>query len=51
MCCWWPGAVALALGEHVDAAVILGVVVLNTLIGYVQESRAEAPLPWMRCGP
>jgi cation-transporting ATPase F len=27
------GAVTVALGEHVDAAVIFGVVALNTLIG------------------
>ena len=42
------GAVAVALGEHVDAAVIFGVVVLNTLVGYVQESRAEAALDALR---
>jgi cation-transporting ATPase F len=42
------GAVTLALGEHVDAAVIFGVVVLNTLIGYVQESRAQAALEALR---
>ena len=42
------GAVTVALGEHVDAAVIFGVVALNTLIGYVQESRAEAALDALR---
>ena len=26
-----------ALGEHVDASVVLAVVVLNTIIGFVQE--------------
>ena len=42
------GAVTVALGEHVDAAVIFGVVALNTLIGYVQESRAEGALDALR---
>jgi len=42
------GAVTVALGEAVDAAVIFGVVALNTLIGYVQESRAEAALDALR---
>jgi magnesium-transporting ATPase (P-type) len=31
---------ALALGETVDASVVLAVVVLNTIIGFVQEYRA-----------
>ncbi len=42
------GAVTVALGEAVDAAVIFGVVALNTLVGYVQESRAEAALDALR---
>jgi cation-transporting ATPase F len=42
------GAVTVALGEAVDAAVIFGVVALNTLIGYVQESRAQAALDALR---
>ena len=42
------GAVTVALGEHVDAAVIFGVVALNTLIGYVQESRAQSALDALR---
>ena len=42
------GAVTVALGEHVDAAVIFGVVALNTLIGYVQQSRAEGALDALR---
>ncbi|NEE00662.1 HAD-IC family P-type ATPase [Phytoactinopolyspora halotolerans] len=38
-------AVATVLiGELVDASVILGVVVLNGIIGYVQEARAEKAL-------
>jgi Ca2+-transporting ATPase len=32
--------VALAMGKTVDGIVVLGVVVLNTLIGFVQEMRA-----------
>lgn len=42
------GAISLLLGEPVDAAVIFGVVVLNTVIGYVQEARAEAALDALR---
>ncbi|MFA1542843.1 cation-translocating P-type ATPase [Actinomadura monticuli] len=32
------------LGEHVDALVILGVVIVNAVVGFVQESRAEKAL-------
>ena len=42
------GAVALALGEHVDAAVIFAVVAVNTLVGYAQEAKAEAALDALR---
>ncbi|MBW7900933.1 MAG: HAD-IC family P-type ATPase [Rhodocyclaceae bacterium] len=38
------GAVTTALGEYVDAGVILGVVLINALIGFVQEGKAEAAL-------
>ncbi|UGY91326.1 HAD-IC family P-type ATPase [Streptomyces gobiensis] len=41
-------AVALAIGAPVDASVILGVVVANALIGFVQESKAEAALDALR---
>ncbi|MFD0532941.1 cation-translocating P-type ATPase [Actinomadura luteofluorescens] len=37
-------AVTGLLGEHVDALVILGVVVVNAVVGFVQESRAEKAL-------
>jgi cation-transporting ATPase F len=37
-------AVTGLLGEHVDALVILGVVVVNAIVGFVQESRAEKAL-------
>ena len=33
--------VTLALGEYVDSAVIFGVVLINAIIGFVQESKAE----------
>ena len=38
------GMITAALGEFVDAGVIAGVVVLNAVIGYVQESRAQRAL-------
>ncbi|GAA1926092.1 cation-transporting P-type ATPase [Streptomyces sodiiphilus] len=40
--------VAFAIGETVDAAVILGVVLANAVIGFVQESKAEAALDALR---
>ncbi len=41
-------AIAFALGERGDAAVILGVVVLNAVIGAVQEGRAERSMEALR---
>ncbi|MFN3868498.1 MAG: cation-translocating P-type ATPase, partial [Hyphomicrobiaceae bacterium] len=41
-------AVTAALGHAVDTAVILAVVVLNAVIGYVQEGKAEAALDAIR---
>jgi magnesium-transporting ATPase (P-type) len=38
------GAVTVALGEVVDGSVIAGVVVVNAVVGFVQESRAERAL-------
>lgn len=38
------GAVTAVIGELVDSAVILGVVLLNTAVGYVQETRAQSAL-------
>ncbi len=32
--------ITLALGHHVDSGVILGVVIINALIGYIQEGKA-----------
>ena len=34
------GIVTMALGEYVDSAVILGVVVVNAVVGFIQEQRA-----------
>ncbi|MDZ7729210.1 MAG: HAD-IC family P-type ATPase [Dehalococcoidia bacterium] len=36
--------VTLLLGEYIDAAVIAGVVLVNALVGYIQESRAVRAL-------
>jgi magnesium-transporting ATPase (P-type) len=33
--------ITAAIGEYVDAAVIAGVVIVNAVIGYLQESKAE----------
>ena len=38
------GAVAAFLGEWADAGVIFGVVLINALIGFIQEGRAEDAL-------
>lgn len=38
------GAVTAALREWVDAAVILGVVLINAVVGFIQEQRAEQAL-------
>ena len=38
------GLVTVVLGEWVDAGVILGVVVVNALIGFVQEGKAQTAL-------
>lgn len=42
------GVVTLLLGEWVDAGVIFGVVVLNALIGFVQEGKAEQAMDAIR---
>ncbi|RBO96020.1 HAD-IC family P-type ATPase [Nocardia puris] len=42
------GALTVGLGEYVDAAVILGVVVVNAVVGYLQETKAEAALEGLR---
>src|SRR5690606_16833623 len=42
------GVVTALLGELVDATVIFAVVLVNALVGHVQESRAEAALDGLR---
>jgi magnesium-transporting ATPase (P-type) len=42
------GLVTLALGGYVDAAVIFGVVVINAIIGHIQEGKAERALDAVR---
>lgn len=42
------GVVTVFLGEYVDASVILGVVIVNTVVGFVQESKAESALDALR---
>ncbi|CAN5147281.1 cation-transporting P-type ATPase [soil metagenome] len=42
------GATTFALREYVDSAVILGVVVVNAIVGFIQESKAEASLDALR---
>ena len=41
-------AVTAALREFIDSAVILGVVVINAVVGFIQESKAEAALQSLR---
>ena len=40
--------VTAALGEYVDSAVILAVVLVNAVVGFIQESKAEAALQSLR---
>ncbi len=42
------GAVTTAMGHIVDAGVIFGVVVINALIGFIQEGKAERALEAVR---
>ncbi|MFC0627707.1 cation-transporting P-type ATPase [Kribbella deserti] len=42
------GAITAGLGEYVDSAVIFGVVVINAIVGFIQESKAEAALEGLR---
>lgn len=42
------GAVTAALQHYVDSAVIMAVVLVNAIVGFIQESRAEAALQSLR---
>jgi cation-transporting ATPase F len=42
------GVITAVLGEYVDSAVIAGVVLINAVVGYVQEARADAALDALR---
>ncbi|GAB2748933.1 cation-transporting P-type ATPase [Nocardioides pakistanensis] len=42
------GVVTFLLEEYVDSSVIFGVVVVNTIVGFIQESKAEAALDALR---
>ncbi|WP_228387478.1 MULTISPECIES: HAD-IC family P-type ATPase [unclassified Nocardioides] len=42
------GVVTFLLGEYVDASVIAGVVVVNAILGFIQESKAESALDALR---
>ncbi|SCG69101.1 HAD-IC family P-type ATPase [Micromonospora coxensis] len=42
------GVVTLLLAEYVDSAVIVGVVVVNAAVGFLQESKAESALDALR---
>ncbi|MEU0312268.1 cation-transporting P-type ATPase [Nocardioides sp. NPDC006273] len=41
-------AITAGLGEYVDSAVILAVVLVNALVGFIQESKAEGALDALR---
>ena len=42
------GVVTAALQEYVDSAVIFAVVIINAVVGFIQESKAEAALQSLR---
>ncbi|MFY9918515.1 MAG: cation-transporting P-type ATPase, partial [Mycobacterium sp.] len=42
------GVITAGLEEFVDSAVIFGVVVINAIVGFIQESKAEAALESLR---
>jgi cation-transporting ATPase F len=43
------GTVTVFLGEWIDASVIFGVVLINALLGFVQEGKAQAALAALAC--
>ena len=44
----FAGVITAALGEFIDSAVIFAVVLVNAIVGFIQESRAEAALEGLR---
>ena len=42
------GVFTAGLAEYVDSAVIFGVVVVNAIVGFIQESNADAALEGLR---
>ena len=42
------GVITAALGEFIDSAVIFAVVLVNAIVGFIQEARAEAALEGLR---
>ncbi len=42
------GVITAVLGEYVDSAVVFGVVVINAVIGFIQEAKAEGALEGLR---
>ena len=42
------GMITAGLQEFIDSAVIFGVVVINAIVGFIQESKAEAALEGLR---
>ncbi|BAV43143.1 cation-transporting P-type ATPase [Mycobacterium ulcerans] len=42
------GAITAGLQEYIDSSVIFGVVVLNAIVGFIQESKAESALGGLR---
>ncbi len=42
------GAITAGLQEYIDSSVIFGAVVLNAIVGFIQESKAESALEGLR---
>ena len=48
-CCWWQRPITGALlGHGIDSGVILAVVLVNAVIGFIQEGKAEKALDAIR---
>ena len=45
------GIITLFLQDWIDAVVIFAVVLINAIIGYIQESKAENALHWQHRSP